>query len=254
MDNELEVIHHEMEETRASLANKLDTLENHVLGTVHEATDAVAHTVEDVKSVVGSVSGSIQDTVESVTESVRHTFDISGHFRHHPWGMLCGAVTVGFIGGCMLGSSRRAKEEAAPAPRSSNGSPPPPRAVESQPDQSSGIPQILHDLKGLALGTLGRVAREMLAKALPEEMKEKVVKMVDDFTTKLGGKPLPASEETDSGEQQSPETGEQSHEDQTQDGMEEPQETPQGKSSQAGGKKGQQTGGRFDRRNPPSRR
>jgi len=128
VDNELEVIHHEMEETRASLADKLDTLENEVLGTVHNATAAVAHTVEDVKSVVGTVTDSIQDTVESVKEA----FNLSEQVRRHPWAMLGGAAAAGFLGGWLLGPSRR-----EPKTADINGSwrvPAPPPVAEKPPE------------------------------------------------------------------------------------------------------------------------
>jgi len=253
VDNELEVIHHQMEETRASLADKLDTLETHVLGTVHEATDAVAHTVEDVKSVVDTVTSDIQETVDSVTESVKHTFDISDHVRRHPWGMFCGAMTAGFIGGRLIGSSRvdgtsRAEREEPPRP-STPIAPTPPQAAS--PQASSGLPagvsQLLDNLKGLAVGTLMGVVRDLLSGAVPESLKPDVMKAVDDMTVQLGGKLLDeTSEPASTSEQPASPTGEQPHDEQKQD-------RGNGSKQPAGGKKGQQPGGRFDRRNPPRR-
>jgi len=206
VDDELEVIRHQMEGTRASLADKLDTLENQVLGTVHDATAAVAHTVEDVKSVVGTVTESIQETVENVKE----TFNLSEHVRHHPWGMLGGAVAAGFLGGWLIGPSRR-EEETAAAPRQPFTGPAPAASIsekEAEPaSEKSSLLEPLESLKGVALGALMGVLREMVTDCLPASMKADVVSAVDDFTTRLGGKPVPISEEKPAGNGSSTEEG-----------------------------------------------
>jgi len=202
VDNELEVIHHQMEGTRASLSDKLDTLENHVLGTVHEATSAVTHTVEDVKSVVGTVSDSIQETVQSVKEA----FDLREHVRRHPWMSLSGAVAAGYIGGCMLAPARPALEESRtreeprvvpPAPQP----PSPPQAERSSSEESSLLAP-LQTLKTLAIGALMNLVRDVVATSLPENLKPDVLNLVDDVTTRLGGKPLRRSEEQRAEEKQ----------------------------------------------------
>ena len=251
MDSELEVIHHEMEEKRASLAEKLDTLENHVLGTVQEATAAVSHTVEDVKSVVDTVTDSVKGTVESVAETVKHTFDMRDHVRRHPWGMFCGAVAVGFVGGRMIAPAQSEAAQptpAAPPPASA----PRPAARQREEEPQSGMNELLQRVKGLALGALMKVVRDMLSESLPETMKADVMTVVDDFTTKLGGKPVSTDSSSESNGAGSSASGEQSHEDQPQSGAEQPRSTASERSQS--GKKGQSSGGRFDRRNPPPRR
>jgi ElaB/YqjD/DUF883 family membrane-anchored ribosome-binding protein len=120
MDHESEVIKQQMEQTRASLAEKLDTLEEHVTTTVRNTTDAVAGTVEAVKetveSTVDSVKGAVENTVNTVSESVENvketvvsTFDLNRHMQQHPWLMLGGGVLAGYLGGCLL--TRSAREE-----------------------------------------------------------------------------------------------------------------------------------------------
>jgi len=214
-ERELEVIHHQMERTRASLADKLDTLENQVLGTVqdatsavantvHDATSAVTHTVEDVKSAVGSVTDSIQETVQSVKETVKETFDLHEHFRRHPWAMMGGSMTAGFLAGWMLSPSPRREE--APAPLS----PPlqpyqslPPREQAASTNGAAGGPDILQKLKGMAVGTLMGVLRKMVLDIAPENLKADLTSFVDDVTVKLGGKPAGDSNQ-ESGEEQRP--------------------------------------------------
>jgi len=255
VDSELEVIHHEMEEKRASLAEKLDTLENQVLGTVHEATAAVSHTVEDVKSVVDTVTGSVKDTVESVADTVKHAFDMRDHVRRHPWGMFCGAVAVGFVGGRMLAPAHSGPAQptpAAPPPAPPLAPAPRPGARQREEEPQSGMNELLQRVKGMALGALMKVVRDMLSESLPETMKADVMNVVDDFTAKLGGKPVPTDSSSESNGAGSSASGEQSHEDQPQSGAEEPRSTASERSQS--GKKGQSAGGRFDRRNPPPRR
>jgi ElaB/YqjD/DUF883 family membrane-anchored ribosome-binding protein len=96
MDNESEVIRQQMEETRTSLAEKLETLEQQVVGTVQGATTAVADTVESVKDAV-------QETVSTVQESVHDALDLSRHVERHPWAMVGGSVALGYLAGRLLG-------------------------------------------------------------------------------------------------------------------------------------------------------
>jgi ElaB/YqjD/DUF883 family membrane-anchored ribosome-binding protein len=207
VDNELEVIHHQMEGTRQSLAAKLDTLENQVLGTVQNATAAVANTVEDVKSAVGSVTETIQDTVESVKE----TFNLKEQVRRHPWPMLGGAAAAGFLSGWLLGSSRKETER----PAAPSAPPPPftPQAREKEDERSSAKEESIFAepfaaLKGIALGAVMGLVRDMAVNALPENVKDDVVQALDSFTAKLGGKPLPGGSEVKPREEPTPQAKE----------------------------------------------
>jgi ElaB/YqjD/DUF883 family membrane-anchored ribosome-binding protein len=246
-----------MEEKRASLADKLDTLENHVLGTVQEATEAVSHTVEDVKSVVDTVTENVKETVENVTETVKHTFDVRDHVRHHPWGMFCGAIAAGFLGGQLLGPARSEQrklttEGLAPT------TPPEPVPLERaarREEPVSGMSELLGRVKGLALGAVMKTVRDLLAETLPETMKEDVISVVDEFTTKLGGKPIPASANGGhNGAHPSLAREEQTQEERPQTRGQESRQTGESEPRSGGGKKGQPSGGRFDRRNPPPQR
>src|SRR4051794_35355305 len=102
MDDETEVIKHQMAETRESLACKVEALENKVINTVQGATDTVASTVESVSDTVASVKETVQGTVESVkggvqdaADSVRGALDIGHHAQEHPWALFCGSFAVG---------------------------------------------------------------------------------------------------------------------------------------------------------------
>jgi ElaB/YqjD/DUF883 family membrane-anchored ribosome-binding protein len=97
-----DAIRHQMEETRASLADKLESLEQHVLGTVHETTSAVSGTVENVKETVENVTETVKETVENVKETVRETFDLHLQTQRHPWTVFGGSVALGFAAGYFM--------------------------------------------------------------------------------------------------------------------------------------------------------
>jgi ElaB/YqjD/DUF883 family membrane-anchored ribosome-binding protein len=202
VDNELEVIRHQMEEKRASLTDKLDALENQVMDTVHDATAEVSHIVEEVKSTVDSVSEGAQDVVQSVKDSL----DLREHVRRNPWLALGGAVAVGVAGAYLLAPARRRYAEAFSPERSEPRRPQtngfhgaaPGRVVEApaaKQEEPSALVEAgkgaLEVLKGLAVGTLMGVVREMVTPALPEAFKNDVSSMLNDFTTRIGGKLMP---------------------------------------------------------------
>jgi hypothetical protein len=192
MDDSPEVIRHQMEETRAALSDKLETLEQQVVDTVHEARVAVTETVTNVKDAV-------HDTVESVKE----TFDIQRQMQHHPWAILGGSIALGFIGARLFDSLA----SQAPAHNGSNGhngvngmdyrhqaSAPMP---VSAPPESNGEHSLfgsfepeIHRLKGLAVGAALGVFREMISGSIPEPLKPQVAEIMNGITVKLGGEPV----------------------------------------------------------------
>jgi ElaB/YqjD/DUF883 family membrane-anchored ribosome-binding protein len=230
VDRELEVIRDEMEQTRASLADKLGTLENQVRETVSGASEAVSSTVEGVKEVVSNVT----DTVESVTE----TLNISKQVEQHPWAAVGIAVATGFIASQLIGRSSRSDSERAaeesrryeptaeprltpylePAPAPA---PTPQPRQEEESSMLSGLESMLPDLKGigntvvsalggLAVGSVMNVVRDLVVRGLPQEWHGDLTGMVDQVTRQLGGKPLPPfKEEEEQPAEQHEHTGEQ---------------------------------------------
>jgi len=230
VDNELEVIRHQMEEKRASLADKLEALESQVKETVQGATCEVSHIVEEVKSTVESVTEGVQNTVETVketltegvhetVETVKQTFNVNDHIRNHPWLAVGGAVAAGFAGGYLLGpprssngawDSHRLEEAAAPAPawspQSSRFAETPasrPAPASTSASESVLAPAVsaledagmeaLKKVRELAVGTLMGVLGQVAANSLPPFLKEEASKLVTDLTTRLGGKVLDLS-------------------------------------------------------------
>jgi hypothetical protein len=197
MANEPEVIRQQMEETRASLADKLETLEQQVMETVQGTTNAVTDTVENVK-----------ETVQETIQSVREAFDLRRQVDQHPWLMLCGSVAVGYLAGSLLvgriGSnrSRSAGPTATAEARDYRHTEEPPRRRTAPTVRSrraehgwlSGMGDLfgteINKLKGLAVGTTMGLVRDLLTRGLPEQVGSQVAGVVDGITTKLGGEPV----------------------------------------------------------------
>jgi len=209
---QLEETKRQMDETRASLAAKLDTLETKVGETVREATDAVSTVKETVQSTVETVKDTVEETVCGIRESVHDTvakvgdfFDVNAHFASHPWLMLGGAVAVGFASGCLLhpSSEREAEAPTAKPQNQSNGHGngshhrTSARRHEHRPPAPKGFFQNLvaqvepeiDKLKNMAVGTLASVVHDWISPKIPESIKPQFNEMMDDITQKLTGNP-----------------------------------------------------------------
>jgi ElaB/YqjD/DUF883 family membrane-anchored ribosome-binding protein len=209
MDNEPQVTREDMDETRASLSEKMETLEQHVVDSVHGATHAVRETVDNVK-----------DAVHDTVTSVKNTLDLPLQVKRHPWGMVGGSIALGYLGGYLLlrrGSDRgRTHSSSPPAPsdrpriiKQENGaakgyrSPNATSATEPVEESSQGrsepgwLSEVnnqfgteITKLKGMAIGTILSVARDLITQSVPEQMKGELAKVMDSITVKLGGEPI----------------------------------------------------------------
>lgn len=214
-----EVIKHQMLETRASLAEKLETLEQQVVGTVQSATSAVTDTVQSVKDAVQETVEMAKTSVYDTVEAVKDSFDIARHVRERPWTMMAGSVAVGFAGGYLLnragpvahrpyaGGSPTLSSLAARAEPQRNGgtgqSPreePPAAPAVSSFAHKSGLADLgqkfeseIHKLKGLALGTMLGAVRDMIASSAPPQLGPQLAEIIDSATVKLGGQPIRGS-------------------------------------------------------------
>jgi len=205
MENDIseEMIQQQMQETRASLTEKLETLEQKVVGTVENATAAVNETVDVIKETVNETVATVQEGVKGSVDSVKEFVDVPGHVDRHPWMMVGGSMAVGYCLSTLLSqkpSASSAVPTYQPGPvltASSRARP----DVPSQAAQSiatpapSGVwaPEIAK-LKGLALGVLFGTARELLVSSVPEHMGDQLRDVVDSATRKVGGQPLPSSD------------------------------------------------------------
>lgn len=195
-----EEIRHEIDETRSSLTQKLETLEDQVRDTVHGAKETVEETIENVKYTV-------QDTVEAV----KRTFDLSYQTQQHPWAMFGGSVATGFLVGTFFpnvtggGSSSHASGSMLGAlggtASSGNGSQGTSvRGAEAYHASSEPgwFGTLLHrfdreigQLKEVAIGAAAGLLRDWLKQSLPPALAPQVADLIDSATTKLGGRPVP---------------------------------------------------------------
>jgi ElaB/YqjD/DUF883 family membrane-anchored ribosome-binding protein len=203
VDNELEVIRSEMEETRSSLADKVETLETQIREKVHDTTTAVTSTVTAVKETVAETVDNVKQAVAGTVETVKDALNIKKHVQEHPWASMGGAVAVGAIVGWMTTPSRRREEsrrERRPEPRYAarhgNGAP---NGAHHEPpvqEEEGTFGSAMQTLKGLAIGSVMGVLRQMISRAAPSNLTGDLTRLVDDVTQKLGGKPLADIEES----------------------------------------------------------
>ena len=229
MDDEPEVIRQQMAETRSSLTDKIERLEQTVEHKVQSTTAAVTDTVESVKEAVQdtvqTVKGSVRDTVDTVkctvnttVETVKEKFDVRRYFEEYPWASFGAAVGVGFAGGVLLGTGARArgdritdlhsrgeaeraavpshnggtrKRSPAAAARTSSFTASPSHADHGLvADVASKFGDELGKLKGVALGAVFGLVRDWISRSAPAEVGSRVGEVLDDVTRKLGGEPL----------------------------------------------------------------
>jgi ElaB/YqjD/DUF883 family membrane-anchored ribosome-binding protein len=199
LPDSIEVIEDEIEQTREGLADKLEAL-----------TQKLTGTVEDVEETVETVVETTKETISNIKE----TFNIPKQVEQHPWLAMGASVLVGFIGGKILGAMTSGSNnhngsytngwaESVPQRMSSASAIPTERQTYEEPreqtqseDQGwlSGLKQQfsseLNKAKGLALGTMFGVIRDMVSQSLPETVKTQVAGIFDSVTEKLGGEPI----------------------------------------------------------------
>jgi len=187
MENEPEVIRQNMQDQRTALTEKLEALEEKVMGVATSVTDSV----ESVKEGVTDTVEAVKETVENTVEAARDLFNLSEHVRRHPWVVLGGAVGVGFLVGALLRRrgrepvARRSRRDAPPAAdHQGNGAR---KEAEPGPADSlfSSVTAGLNRIKDAAFGALFGTVERVLAQELPQAVESHIKTFVDDSVTKL---------------------------------------------------------------------
>ena len=115
MTEKLELLEERVRETVESAKSTVEDIMENVKGTVDETVGAVKETVGDARStvegIVENVKGTVVDarsTVEGIVENVKdtmddtvtmvkHSFDLQYQVDQHPWVMLGGSVLAGYL-------------------------------------------------------------------------------------------------------------------------------------------------------------
>jgi len=230
MDDQPEVIRQQMADTRSSLTDKIERLEQTVEHKVQSTTAAVTDTVESVKEAVqdtvdtvkGTVTvtvDTVRSTVNSTVETVKEAFDVRGYFAEYPWAAFGAAVGVGFAGGVLLAGRSPAgdriadlqsrgepatttRSAAAPSHNGGHGKRSTAARVAAFSEKSADAAHHLAGelagkfgdelgkLKGVALGAMFGLVRDWISRSAPAEVGSRVGEVIDDVTRKLGGEPI----------------------------------------------------------------
>lgn len=218
MPPETELIKQQMNQTRVSLTEKLEALENKVFGTVHDTSGTISNTVQQVSSTVRDTvrevgaavretTGNVRASVREAVSSARDAVSISRQMHEHPWLMLGGSVFAGYVGGLVLDNLERGRLlsppslSAAPERLLPQGSEVRERAESVQAPRRGGSSFLkalvetfapeLDKLKRVALGTALGLVRDKVGESVPEHLREDVTALMDRVTQKLGGEPSP---------------------------------------------------------------
>ena len=199
MENETELIRDQMTETRTALTDKIDKLQEQVLGTVEGTTRTVTETVEAVQEAVQDTVGTVKESVQDTVDTVKSAFDLSEQMNKHPWLMMGGAVAVGYLGGRLL----LGHDYTALPPPSDGSAPrrPPSRteaataAVSSAASATAGwleelAAPLLKQAEQMALGVLTGVAADLVQNSAPEGMRGQLNEMVEKFASSVGTTPV----------------------------------------------------------------
>jgi len=169
-DQSPEMIELQMSETRDSLTQKINALEEQVVGTLHNATSTVSDLLDSAKTVVPDTIAGVQ---AAVSEQVNTTFNVSQHTREKPWAMVGGAAALGFVSGMLL--FRRVY--AAPAKTGQTLYTPP---APSLPQAAAPVPRTPVKLPGWLEQIVDKLATKMT-----EEMRKIGELAVDTASTSL---------------------------------------------------------------------
>ena len=118
-----------LEETRTSMTEKMELLEDRVRETIEGTRSAVEHivdnvkgtveetvgtmkgTVDEAKSTVGNLVENVKDTMDSTVTKVRQSFDLQYQVAHRPWVTFGGAVLAGYFAGAWTNQGSRRQRQ-----------------------------------------------------------------------------------------------------------------------------------------------
>jgi len=139
LQQNIEETRHDIAETRASMSEKLELLEERVRdtleetktavddivesvkGTVEDTVDAVKDTVDGAKSTVEDIVENVKGTMDDTVTMVKQSFDLRYQVDQHPWLMLGASVVTGSVLASFLHRGREARNSSSYATHTQNG-------------------------------------------------------------------------------------------------------------------------------------
>src|SRR5947209_12484747 len=106
MEQDADVIQHDIEETRASLVDKIGALEERVTSTVEQAKSTVEDTITSAQNAVTQTVQTVKSTVNETVESVKEAFDLRRQVERHPYAMVGCSFLTGFLTSKLVHSAR----------------------------------------------------------------------------------------------------------------------------------------------------
>jgi ElaB/YqjD/DUF883 family membrane-anchored ribosome-binding protein len=107
IDREPETLPAGLDEPKASLADKLGTLEEGIKDTWHSATAAATRAAASVKEAAVTTAQAVRGAAHNTSEAVGRALDLPAHTRRHPWVLIGGALFLGLAAGYLVGRLRR---------------------------------------------------------------------------------------------------------------------------------------------------
>jgi ElaB/YqjD/DUF883 family membrane-anchored ribosome-binding protein len=166
-----------IDDTRAAMADKLEALEDRVIGTVQSAQETVQHSIQSAKDTVASV---------------KRTFDINHQVEQHPWRMVGGCFLAGLALGYLAptGRPRPSIAPAGPAQNSHNGNGTAPPTPPAPPEPPSPFQEEIDMAKGIAIGFVMGLVRDSIKESVPQ-LAPNIDQLMNGLTTNLGGATIP---------------------------------------------------------------
>jgi len=183
----------EIDCTRSAMADKLESLEERVMGTVHSAQETVDDSIQLARDTVATV---------------KRNFNIQYQVEQHPWAVVGGCFVVGLaLRGLFSGGRRRSEQSpdrSIAGQHGNNGfdTTAPLAPSHSKSANRPGILDQFHEeidkVKGMAIGYVMGLVRDSIKEAVPQ-LATQIDDVMNSITTKLGSKPVQQQPTTPAG-------------------------------------------------------
>lgn len=154
------------------------------LNPLHEQSARVMKDATKTATHLGETVESARQSLHDTAESVREAIDVHEQFKKRPWTVISGAAALGYLGGALLHDG---PERPAPSGKPTKQDLARARGMLARLAQQLA-PEVAQ-LKGLALGALLGVVRDLAMKSSPQQMERELSDVINGITVKLGGTP-----------------------------------------------------------------